>query len=59
MQIMEGGGSPKPSAWPVAYLRVVRTDNNDIIAIDMGESKKKDLKQNDPDDRPSASVNSH
>jgi hypothetical protein len=37
MQIMEGGITAEQSNWPVAYLQVVRTDNNTIIKVEINE----------------------
>jgi len=40
IQLIEGGVIDTPSNWPIAILRVVRKDNNEIIKVDLNNSSK-------------------
>ena len=45
VQILEGGIQASPTNWPIAILRVLRNENQDIIVVDLEEMGKKDVQQ--------------
>ena len=56
MQILEGGIHPEPSNWPVAIMKVLRKDNQEIIHIDFD---KKDEDASGPQNMSDSSQNGH
>ena len=45
VRLIEGGIQPEPSNWPIANLRVLRKDNQEIIEVNFDEMNEKDAQQ--------------
>ncbi|MDY7031710.1 MAG: HNH endonuclease signature motif containing protein [Thermodesulfobacteriota bacterium] len=45
VRLLEGGIQPEPSNWPIAILRVLRKDNQQIIKVNFDEITEKDAQQ--------------
>jgi hypothetical protein len=45
VRLLEGGIQPEPSNWPIAILKVLRKDNQEIIKVNFDEIEKENAQQ--------------
>jgi hypothetical protein len=45
VRLLEGGIQPEPSNWPIAILRVLRKENQEIIKVNLDNKDKEDAQQ--------------